>query len=196
MHWLEDNWYNSTIFLAIYSSIFLLLFGLDGNFALFLIWVHTPVYFLHQFEEYIFPGGFVAFFNTKVLGSNDTGFPVTKTFSFWINIPIIFVGFPLSAILAGQIDISIGIWTAYFSIINALSHVGMFVLLRRYNPGLVVSVTLNIPVGLFAVGYFVVNDVISLKAHVVGLAVAIAVQACMMVYGFLILKPKIKDQSK
>ena len=59
MKWLYGNWYKSTIFLAVYLLIFLVIFLLETNFALFLIWIQFVVYLFHQFEEYIFPGGFV-----------------------------------------------------------------------------------------------------------------------------------------
>ena len=39
----------------------------------------------------------------------DMVFSLEKKASFWINIPIIFIAYPISAILAGYIDISIGI---------------------------------------------------------------------------------------
>lgn len=126
---------------------------------MFLIWLQIPVYCLYQFEEYILPGGFADFFYKKGLGSNEKDFPLDKKVSFWINIPIIFVAFPLSAILSGYIDISIGIWTAYFSIINAFSHVAIF-FKHKYNPGFVVSLLLNIPIGAFTIYYFVSHNTI------------------------------------
>lgn len=190
MNWLEENWTKSTLFLALFLSIVLVLFVRNRDFALFLIWIQTPVYFLHQFEEYIYPGGFMAFFNTKALGSSKKNYPLTKKESFWINIPIIFIGFPLSAILAGQIDISIGIWTAYFSIINALSHVGLF-FRNGYNPGFAVSLLLNIPVGIYTIYYFAAHQLISLNSHIIGFVIALFIQAIVMIYGLKILKNKV-----
>ena len=191
MKWMEDNWPKSTIFLAVYVTILLVLFLRDSDFALFLIWAQTPVYFLHQFEEYVYPGGFTAFFNTKILGSREKDFPVTNKVSFWINIPLIWVGFPVTAILAGQIDISIGIWTAYFSVMNGLSHIGFFIR-HRYNPGFAVSLLVNIPVGLFTIIYFASHQLISLNAHIAGILGAVGIQAVLMIYGLKFLKARIK----
>lgn len=191
MKWLEENWTKSTLFLALYLTIILVLFVSDKDFALFLIWIQTPVYFLHQFEEYIYPGGFMEFFNTKALGSKKKDFPLTKKESFWINIPIIFIGFPLSAILAGQIDISIGIWTAYFSIINALLHLALF-FRKGYNPGFIVSLFLNIPVGFYTIYYFASHHLISLNMHIMGFVMAIFIQGILMIYGLKFLKTKVK----
>ncbi len=191
MKWLIENWSKSTIFLALYMFILLFCYVLQEDVPLFLIWLQIPIYFLHQFEEYVLPGGFMLHFNKKVLGSSDGEYPLNKKASFWINIPIIFIAFPLSAILSGFVDYSIGIWIAYFSIINALSHVGMFIK-QKYNPGFIVSLFLNIPVGVFTIYYFISNDIISWGSHLIGLLIGILVQVSLMIYGFKFLKPKIK----
>ena len=191
MEWLYNNWFKSTIFLAIYLSLPLSIFVMNNDYALFLIWIQTVVYFLHQFEEYVLPGGFKEFFNTKVLGSQDKDFPLDKKVSFWINIPIIYIGFPLSAVLSGFIDLSFGIWTAYFSIINALSHIGMF-FIHRYNPGFFISLFLNIPVGIYTIHYFTTNQLISFNAHIMGLGIGLFLQGIIMAYGFKVLKEKIQ----
>ncbi|MFA4662366.1 HXXEE domain-containing protein [Pyrococcus kukulkanii] len=187
--WLEEYWPVSTPFLAVYVTVLLVLFVLKENFALFLIWLQTPVYWVHQFEEYVYPGGFVEFFNRKVLGSKREDWPLTKTHALWINVPIIFVAFPLSAILAGLVDVSIGVWTAYFSILNALSHVGMF-FKHGYNPGLVASALLNIPVSAYTVYYFATSYPLSLGTHVASFLVALAIQGTLMVWGLKFMKAK------
>ncbi len=191
MNWLYDNWYKSTIFLAIYLGIFLFVYLKDVNYPLFLLWLQLVIYFIHQFEEYVFPGGFVKFFNTKSLGSDKNDFPLDKKVSFWINIPIIFIALPVSMLLAGYINIAIGIWTAYFSVINALSHVGLF-LKNKYNPGFFVSLFLNIPVGIYTIYYFASLNIISLSDQLIGLGIGLLFQIIVMLYGFVILKPKIK----
>ncbi|MCD6188708.1 MAG: HXXEE domain-containing protein [Thermococcus sp.] len=169
-----------------YLRVVLILFVLKENPALFLIWVQTPVYWVHQFEEYIYPGGFVEFFNRGVLGSKREDWPLTKTHALWINVPIIFIGFPLSAILAGLVDISMGIWTAYFSV---LSHAGMF-FKHGYNLGLVASALLNIPVGAYTIYYFATRHPLSLGAHITGFLVALAIQGALMVWGLKFMRAR------
>ncbi len=191
MKWLYNNWYKSTIFIAIYLLITLWLFVLKSDYALFLIWLQFVIYLFHQFEEYILPGGFVKFFNNKILDSNKDNYPLDDKASFWINIPIIYIAYPLSAILAGYVDISVGIWTAYFSIINAISHVGMF-FKYRYNPGFFVSLFLNIPVGMYTIYYFNTQNIISIQEQLIGLAIGALTQAALMIYGFKVLKARVK----
>ena len=103
MNWLYNNWYKLTAPLALLISIPLFTNTYHEDFPLFLIWIQTVVYLIHQFEEYILPGGFVKFFNHKLLDSQYDDQPLDKVASFWINIPIIFVAFPLSAYLAGKV---------------------------------------------------------------------------------------------
>ena len=193
LRWLFDNWYKSTPFLALYMLIMLLLFVYDSNFPLFLIWIQFVVYLIHQFEEYILPGEFIKFFNFKILKSNQYNFPLDKQASFWINIPIVFIAFPLSAILAGYLNLSIGIWTVYFSIINAASHVGMS-FKYNYNPGLLVSILLNIPIGIYTLYYFNSNKIVHLNDNLIGLFIGLLVQIIVMIYGFKVLKPRVKNK--
>jgi len=193
--WLEEQWPKSTIFLALYGALFLLLFAADEGAALLLLWLQLPVYWLHQFEEYVYPGGFVAVFNTQMLGSSRTDWPLTKRESLWINLPLIYVAFPLAAILAGSAGLAWGLWIAYFSVLNALSHVGMAFRLG-YNPGLVVSLLLNIPVGAFTIWYFATNDLVSGSTHLVSLLVSLAVQGGLMVWGLKYLRARAAAERK
>ena len=91
MQWLYDHWMKATPFLAFYTTILIWLYVKEQNYALFLIWMQTPIYWLHEFEEYICPGGFLDFFNRKPLGSVRGDYPLTKAGSFWINIPLVAV---------------------------------------------------------------------------------------------------------
>lgn len=118
---------------------------------------------------------------------------MTPRFSFWINIPIIFVAFPVSAILAGSLGLGWGIGIVYFSIVNALSHVGMFFRFG-YNPGLVVSLLLNIPVGIYTLYVFANRDAITPTAHLVGLLIALFVQGALMFWGLIVLRRRVQAQ--
>jgi hypothetical protein len=191
MKWLERNWPVSTIFLAVFVTLMLVVF-VRHDWGLFLIWAQLPVYFIHQFEEYVLPGGFAKFFNRHTLGSARDDWPLTLVSSVWINLPIVFIAFPVSAVLATELGLSYGLWIVYFSMANALSHIVMLIIFRRYNPGLVASVVLNIPVGIWAIIYLSSHNLVSLTSNIVGLVIGLAVQVALMVYGFAFLKPRIR----
>lgn len=194
MNWIKEHWPKATIFLAIYVTVLLVLFVRDANYALYLIWLQTPIYFFHQFEEYVCPGGFLKFFNINILKSPEPEFPLDKSASFNINVPVIFLALPLSAVLATTVDLSLGIWTAAFSVFNALSHVVM-AFRFKYNPGLVVSLLFNIPIGVYALYYLYANGFTSGMTLIISCVVGALVQAAIMVYGFAFLKPKIAKKA-
>ncbi|MBW1869984.1 MAG: hypothetical protein JRI73_12045 [Deltaproteobacteria bacterium] len=78
---------------------------------------------------------------------------------------------------------------------DSTSHVGMFVIKWKYNPGFFISAFLNIPVGVFTVWYFYSNDVISIFGHLIGILVAVAVQGGLMVWGLKFMRTKVKEKS-
>ena len=162
LNWLYENWMKGTPFLALYTFILIWLYVKDANYPLFLIWLQCSAYWLHEFEEYVCPGGFLDFFNRGPLGSTRGDKPLTKAGSFWINIPLMYVLLPLSGILSHFFGIDWGLWTAYYSTLNASAHVVMFFIFgRKYNPGLVASVLVNIPLGIYMIYYFLSNGLVS-----------------------------------
>lgn len=190
-----DNWMKATPFLAIYSLILLWLYVREQNYALFLVWLQTPFYWIHEFEEYICPGGFLHFFNRKPLKSVKEDYPMTKVVSFWINIPLVYVLLPLSGVIAHFCGVEWGLWTAYFSVLNAFAHVAMFFIFGfKYNPGLAMSAILNVPFGIYMIWYFLSNHIVSTGTNIASIIFGILAQASMMIYGFGVLVPKIKRE--
>ena len=195
LNWLYEHWMKATPFLAIYTFILIWLYVKDVDFGLFLIWLQCPFYWAHEFEEYVAPGGFLKFFNLGPLGSTVPDKPLTKAGSFWINIPLMYVLLPLSGVLSHYFGNEWGLWTAYYSTLNASVHVVMFFIFgRKYNPGLVCSILLNIPLGIYTIWYFLTNGLVSTGANVFSIIVGIIAQASMMVYGFAYLVPTSKKE--
>ncbi len=198
LNWLYENWMKGTPFLALYTFILIWLYvGHDTieGIALTLIWLQCPFYWAHEFEEYVLPGGFLDFFNRNMMGSTRGDKPLTKVGSFWINIPLMYVLLPLSGILAHYLGADWGLWTAYYSTLNASAHVVMFFIFgRKYNPGLVISLLLNIPLGIYTIWFFLSNDLVSTGVNIVSVILGIIAQASMMVYGFAYLVPTSKKE--
>lgn len=185
--WFYKNWPKPTIFLAVYSLLFLFLYVCESNFLLFLIWLQLPIYWLHEFEEYVLPGGFKEWFNRKWSKVHDADIPLNDASVFWINISVIFILFPLFAALS-TIDLQYGMWIPYFSIINGLGHIVFAIKSRGYNPGLVVSVLFNIPVGVFTVITVLEANVVSSGANITSIIIALLVQAAVTAYGVIMLR--------
>ena len=195
MKWLYENWMKATPFLAFYTFVLVFLYVKDVNYPLYLIWLQGIIYWVHEFEEYILPGGFLAFFNHNMMRSNQDEYPLTKVGSFWINIPLVYVAMPFSALLVHFFGLEWGLWTAYFSFLNAFAHAIMFFIFgRKYNPGLIISIFLNIPFAIYMVWYFFDNNLVTTQGNIISIIVAIIAQASMMIYGFGYLVPKMKKE--
>jgi len=183
MKWLVNNWYKATIFAAIYSLLFIFLFVYKEGFALFLIWLHVPVYLLHEFEEFIFPGGFPEMMTEMLVGKGHEVSYALKKAGFWVNVPFIFFGFPFVAALATLLGLSWGMYVVYFTLIAALPHLISAVKDKKlYNPGMFVSVFLNLPVSIYTIYYFASHNLVPVSAHMIGLGLAIGAMAGPMVF--------------
>jgi len=149
--WFKKNWAKIGFILAIYLFTLLIFVVRQCNFVLFVLLLHTPVYMLHQTEEYVFPGGFREFFITKIYGLSRDAKVLSDDFIFYLNVILIWIILPTFAILS-TIDYAYGLWIPYFSLFAGVAHVALSIKARTmYNPGLVVSLVLNIPIGLWSI---------------------------------------------
>ena len=114
-----------------------------------MIWLQFPVYLLHEFEEHAFPGGFKKFVNREVFHITNQDMLLDDKNVFWINIPAIWLLFPLGAVIAQNFDLGVGAILPIFGLFNATLHILMAIAKLKYNPGLFVSVILNYPTGIY-----------------------------------------------
>jgi Protein of unknown function with HXXEE motif len=100
---------------------------------------------LHLFEEFVYPGGFLRWIRIC--------FPSAKlTVADAVVINALFVGFvatPLVSDVRGAPIVAISI--PAILIINAFLHAGGTIATRRYSPGVVTAVLLYWPIGAYAV---------------------------------------------
>jgi len=158
--WLKRDWAKAGFPISIFLFVFLFAFIKDTDFILFLLLLQTPLYMIHQTEEYIFPGGFGRFFNIDILKLDTPDKPVNENFIFYVNVGLIWIILPLFGLLAAT-DYQYGLWIPYFSFFAGVAHIALGIKARkRYNPGLVISLLLNIPVGAWSVLYLVNQGVL------------------------------------
>ena len=151
--WLYMNWAKLCLILSVVTTLMVFLVVGTSNVVLFFIFIQIPVYLLHQFEEHAWPGGFKNYINQRVFKANSTDYPLSDVNVFWVNIPIIWILMPIFAGLSYS-NLFFGLWIPYFAVINSLTHVIAAVIKREYNPGLVVSLVLGIPIGIYTLGIF------------------------------------------
>ena len=55
--WLKKEWAKVCVILSIFLFVILFAIVRQFDFVIFILLLQTPLYMLHQTEEYIFPGG-------------------------------------------------------------------------------------------------------------------------------------------
>lgn len=183
--WLHTHWQYGTPFLAVYTTFFLLLFVYPQDTPLFWVWICLPVYFVHQCEEYLWPGGFMEALSRNFAGAPgyDPAVPLlSPREAYWINAGIIWVLFPASAVAAMFISPAWGLWVPCFTVLNGISHIVAGIKDRRYNPGLGASLLLNIPAGTAAILVLAGAGVAGAGAWAASLLVAAGFMAAIAIY--------------
>ena len=177
-----QNWGKSCLASAFFMFVILFSSLPQLDYVVFLVWLQVPIYLLHEFEEHAYPGypgHFKAFINQQVFKSKIANFPLNDANIFWINIPFIWIMFPIFAILAQHSNIHLGIILPAFALFNATTHIIAFCVLRRYNPGLVVSVLLNYPTGIYTLYVMQQAGLLDAATITLGILVAFIGHACM-----------------
>lgn len=190
--WLKRDWAKVGVILSIFLFIFLFVFVKDTDFALFLILVQTPLYMIHETEEYIFPGGFGRFFNIDILKLTTEDKPVDENFIFFINVILIWIILPVFGLLAAE-NYQFGLWIPYFSFFAGVSHIALGIKARkRYNPGLIVSLILNIPVSIWSILYLVEHQILPNSILNPHLIIGLGVNLVLPVMGIVLYKRHIQ----
>lgn len=186
--WLKKDWAKAGLMISIFLFVFLFVFVRESDFVIFILLLQTPLYMLHQAEEYIFPGGFAEFFNKDIFGLETEDGPMDQNFIFFINIGLIWIALPLFGMLS-TIDTQYGLWLPYFSFFAGVAHIVLAIKAKKlYNPGLAVSLLVNIPIGLWSILYLV--DVGELENFFLNphILIGLGVNALLPVIGVILLR--------
>lgn len=112
-----------------------------------------PVVALHEWEEFVFPGGFSRWYNTYICRSTNPAYPFTAGQAAASHMPLM-VLYPLLAVLGARWP-WIGLMGLYALLADAIFHIMATAAIRRYSPGTVTSLLLYVPLGVGATHYFV-----------------------------------------
>ena len=179
MEFFQKNWPRIGMVMAPYVLFMLIMFKDAIGLPLFLIWLQFPIYLVHQTEEYLIPGGFREFVNSRVFRMDIDGRPLNERNTFWINILFVWIAYPLLAAFSHW-NLNVGVYLFYFTLLNGLSHVAAAIRLRRYNPGLVASLFLNIGVSAYSIAVLSGTGKIWWATHVIAIAVGIVFHILLM----------------
>src|SRR5580704_9267748 len=107
------------------------------------------IYFLHQIEEHLWPGGFRQFTDAHVFHSGDDNWPVNIDGVALVNTAYVWLPIALAAIFPHTLR-WLGLAWIGLTLINAIIHIVTSIRLRLYNPGLVTAIVLFLPFTIFA----------------------------------------------
>ncbi|PTY02913.1 HXXEE domain-containing protein [Verrucomicrobia bacterium LW23] len=149
--------------------------------AMILVYLHLPVYMIHQFEEHN-EDRFRTFANQLLGGGREILTPLSV---FVINIGGVWGGNAVSILLACFVHVGFGLIGVYTTLVNAVVHVVQGLRMRCYNPGLWTAVFLFFPLAAFSLAEVHHAPGVTLIHHAVGLGAAILMHAGIAVYALL-----------
>jgi hypothetical protein len=180
---LNSAWQVTGSFVApiLYTFLFIQYFtNPQLNMYQWLLWLHLPLIMTHEFEEYIFPGGFKNFVNTKTILApqkykKDT--PASEPYLFFINPILIWSWAIFGAVFYTLPWIGFSLIIFQF-LINNIQHTMTFQVKNKgYNPGLLTTLFLLIPYCTLVVWFVIDHNVLTISdwilSFVIGLAVII-----------------------
>lgn len=141
---------------------------------LLLIYLHAPVYMLHQVEEHA-RDRFRRFVNGRMFGGRNV---LRRVDVLVVNLPGVWGVNALALAAAMQWGAGWGLMAPYLMLVNGLAHGVQAVMQRAYNPGLVTALALMLPLSLAALGEITATMV----QGAVGLAVALVIHAAIAVH--------------
>ncbi len=181
MDYLYKNWAQIGMVSAIF--IFVLLFFNTyvpiGSYQ-WLLWLNIPFYFIHQFEEYVYPGGFLEDMNKNLEGLGNGNVKLTERDAFYINVLFTWILMPLFNIL-GFISILFPLIVLATATVNPLLHIFGTIRARKYAPGLIAGLVLNLPLGLYVFIGISLSSMITIFQLIIVILIGIGIHMSVLV---------------
>ncbi|MCJ7734612.1 MAG: HXXEE domain-containing protein [Anaerolineales bacterium] len=158
--WFKDNWQKTGVIVSLFLTIYLVVIVLPKSTLLFALLMSTPLYMLHEIDEYIFPGKFAQFMNQNIYKTDpETGLVDTNAI-FVINM-VVWIAMPLYSLWAVT-DLTQAAWMPYFYIFQAVLHLILGIVGKRFlNPGMVSAWLVHVPWGIWTIWLLVQAGVIA-----------------------------------
>jgi hypothetical protein len=148
MNFLRMHWFDLGIALGVVIGGFLLATHPTG--LALLLWLNLIALFLHQFEEYRYPGYFPGMMNKVMFDSAQPDrFPLNPQIALIVNVLTGWLAYFLAAWF-GEKAIWLGIAVMLVSAGNFIAHTFLFNIRgrTRYNPGMLLAILFFLPLAL------------------------------------------------
>ena len=156
MNFMRLHWFDIGLGLAVVAGGSLLLQKLNP--LSLLLWASLVALFLHQFEEYRYPGYFPGVMNTVMFSSKQPDrYPHNTNTALIINVLVGWVPYLLAAVFGARL-LWLGIATMLVSVGNVIAHAFLFNIRGRtlYNPGMLTAIVLFLPIAAYF-GYVLIQ---------------------------------------
>jgi hypothetical protein len=180
LNWLVEKWQwpYATLFAAGFLVALAPLVFLFAGVPLGLVYLQLPIYMLHQFEEHR-DDRFRLWVNKMLAEGQDVLTPIA---TFWINSILVWALDLVALYLACFASLSLGLIAIYLPILNAFGHIIPAAVRKQYNPGLITSLLLFLPVGAASAAIVGRSANAGFQDHLLALGLAIAVHATIIVH--------------
>jgi hypothetical protein len=190
MNALRYHWFDLGMGLAL-AVLAMMVAAMPTGLAL-LLWLNLAALFLHQFEEYRFPGYFPGMMNRVMFDSKQPDrYPLNANSALVINLGVGWLFYFLAA-LFNERALWLGIATMLVSLGNFVAHTFLFNLKgkTRYNPGMLTALAVFLPLA----AVFFVRAIQSGAASAVDWAVGLALGVVLNYVGILKMIDWMKDE--
>ena len=153
---MRSHWFDIGLGLAVVTGGGLVLQKLNP--LSLLLWASLVALFLHQFEEYRYPGYFPGVMNTVMFSSKQPDrYPHNTNTALIINVLVGWVPYLLAAVFGARL-LWLGIATMLVSVGNVIAHAFLFNIRGRtlYNPGMLTAIVLFLPIAAYF-GYVLIQ---------------------------------------
>jgi hypothetical protein len=156
MNFMRKNWYYVGGGLFAVLAVVLGIFWKDISLLRKVMWISFMALLVHQFEEYVWPGGFPAVMNIawhpSGAGKPDR-YPLNQQSALFVNVFFAYPFYILPIIFPGLI------WLGLAQVLFGMAQFGVHgIIINRilrsfYNPGLFVVVFFHLPIGTYYIWY-------------------------------------------
>jgi hypothetical protein len=146
---LAANWQKALPLLSVLGiAAWIALFRHDPTSERALFAALLVIYFMHQIEEHLWPGGFRQFTDARIFHSGDDNWPVNIDGVALVNTAYVWLPIGLAVAFPQALRWVALAWVG-LTLINGIIHVVSTLRLRIYNPGLVTAIVLFLPFTIY-----------------------------------------------
>lgn len=174
MHFMRQHWFDLGLVFVLIVGVWLIF--VQVNPISLLLWINLIALFLHQFEEYRYPGYFPGMMNTVMFSSNQPDrYPLNANTALFVNVIVGWLAYFLAAVFAEK-ALWLGMATVLVSAGNFIAHTFLFNIKgkSRYNPGMFTADIFFLPISVYFFILIFRGNIATTVDWILGIALGIA----------------------